>query len=50
MSRVKADIACRELGLDDDETLGANLVTGGLEEAAHDQMVEAAKEDQKQEG
>lgn len=38
-------------GLDDDEEgLGARLVTGGLEEAAHDQMVEAAKEDQQQEG
>ena len=35
---------------DDDETLGAQLVTGGLEEATHDQMVEAAKEDQEQEG
>jgi len=37
-------------GLEDDETLGAQLVTGGLEEATHDQMVEAAKEDQEQEG
>ncbi len=38
-------------GLDeDDETLGAQLVTGGLEEATHDQMVEAAKGDQQQEG
>ncbi|MFN2508914.1 MAG: hypothetical protein ABR589_09095 [Chthoniobacterales bacterium] len=37
-------------GLDDDETLGAQLVTGGLEEAAHDQMVEAARDDQEQEG
>ena len=37
-------------GLEDDETVGAQLVTGGLEEAAHDQMVEAAREDQKQEG
>jgi hypothetical protein len=35
---------------DDDETLGAQLVTGGLEEAAHDQMVEAARENQEQEG
>ena len=35
---------------DDDETLGAHLVTDGLEEAAHDQMVEAARDDQKQEG
>lgn len=37
-------------GLGDDETLGAQLVAGGLEEAAHDQMVEAAKDDQIQEG
>ena len=37
-------------GLDDDESLGEQLVTGGLEEAAHDQMVAAAKEDQEQEG
>ncbi len=37
-------------GFDEDESLGEQLVTGGLEEAAHDQMVEAAKEDQEQEG
>ncbi len=37
-------------GLDEDENLGAQLVTDGIEEAAHDQMVEAAKEDQQQEG
>ena len=37
-------------GVDDDEMLGEQLVTDGLEEAAHDQMVEAAREDQKQEG
>lgn len=37
-------------GLNDDEMLGAQLVSGGMEEAAHDQMVEAAKEDQEQEG
>jgi hypothetical protein len=36
-------------GFDEDESLGEQLVTGGLEEAAHDQMVEAAKEDQEQE-
>ncbi|HMJ07313.1 MAG TPA: hypothetical protein VK474_13725 [Chthoniobacterales bacterium] len=35
---------------EDDETLGAHLVAGGLEEAAHDQMVEAARDDQEQEG
>ncbi len=38
------------VGLDDDESLGEQLVTGGLEEAAHDQMVEAARDDQSQEG
>lgn len=37
-------------GLEDDEDVGAQLVNGGLEEAAHDQMVEAAREDQEQEG
>lgn len=35
---------------EDDEMLGAQLVTGGVEEAAHDQMVEAAQDDQAQEG
>lgn len=37
-------------GLEEDETLGAQLVTGGIEEATHDQMVEAARDDQEQEG
>lgn len=37
-------------GLDDDETLGAQLVSGGIEDATHDQMVEAARDDQEQEG
>lgn len=31
-------------GLEDDETLGERLVTGGLQEAAHDQMLEARRE------
>lgn len=35
---------------EDDEMLGEQLVTGGVEEAAHDQMVEAAQDDQTQEG
>ncbi len=30
-------------GFDEDESLGEQLVTGGLEEAAHDQMLEAPK-------
>lgn len=37
-------------GFDDDESLGSHLVNDGIEEAAHDQMVEAAREDQEQEG
>jgi hypothetical protein len=37
-------------GVDDDEMLGEQLVSGGLEEAAHDQMLEARKDDQSQEG
>ncbi len=38
-------------GLEDDaESLGAHLVADGLEEAVHDRMVEAAREDQKLEG
>jgi hypothetical protein len=36
--------------VDDDETLGAHLVEGGLEEAAHDQMLEARREELSQEG
>ena len=34
----------------DEETLGERLVSRGVDEAAHDQMVEAAGEDQTQEG
>jgi hypothetical protein len=30
---------------EDDETLGQSLVSGGLEEAAHDQMLEARREE-----
>jgi hypothetical protein len=30
---------------DDDESLGEQLVSGGIEEAAHDQMVEARREE-----
>jgi hypothetical protein len=37
-------------GADEDETLGEQLVTDGLEEAAHDQMLEARKEELEQEG
>ena len=37
-------------GLEEEETLGEQLVTDGLEEAAHDQMLEARREELKQEG
>ena len=36
-------------GFDDDENVGEELVTGGNEEAAHDQMVEARREELEQE-
>lgn len=35
---------------DDDEMLGAQLVEGGVEEATHDSMVQAAHSEQSQEG
>jgi hypothetical protein len=37
-------------GVEEDETLGEQLVTDGLEEAAHDQMLEARREELDQEG
>lgn len=38
-------------GIDDEEeTLGEHLVTGGVEEATHDQMLEARREELEQEG
>lgn len=36
--------------IEDDENLGEQLVEDGLEEAVHDQMVEARKEELEQEG
>ena len=36
-------------GFDEDENVGEELVSGGLEEAAHDQMVEARREELEQE-
>jgi hypothetical protein len=36
--------------IEDEENLGEQLVADGLEEAAHDQMVEARKEELEQEG
>ncbi len=37
-------------GVDDDEMLGEQLVAGGVEEATHDQMLEARREELEQEG
>jgi hypothetical protein len=37
-------------GLDEEETLGEQLVAGGIEEATHDQMLEARREELEQEG
>jgi len=37
-------------GFEDDESVGEQLVTGGIEEATHDQMVEARHEELEQEG
>ena len=36
-------------GFEDDENIGEQLVAGGIEEAAHDQMVEAHRESLEQE-
>src|SRR5947207_6996298 len=36
--------------MEDDENLGEQLVTDGIEEAVHDQMLEARKEEREQEG
>ena len=36
-------------GFDGDENVGEELVTGGIEEAAHDQMVEARRDELEQE-
>jgi hypothetical protein len=35
---------------DEEETLGERLVAGGVEEATHDQMLEARREELEQEG
>ena len=35
---------------DEEETVGEHLVTGGVEEATHDQMLEARREELEQEG
>jgi hypothetical protein len=36
-------------GFDEEDTVGEELVSGGIEEAAHDQMVEARREELEQE-
>ncbi|CAN5366605.1 hypothetical protein BH20VER3_BH20VER3_22170 [soil metagenome] len=36
-------------GFEEEENVGEELVTGGIEEAAHDQMVEARKKELEQE-
>ena len=36
--------------VEDDENLGEQLVSDGIEEAVHDQMLEARKEELEQEG
>jgi hypothetical protein len=36
-------------GFDEDENVGEELVSGGIEEAAHDQMVEARREELEEE-
>lgn len=36
-------------GFDEDESVGEELVSGGIEEAAHDQMVEARREELEEE-
>ncbi|HEY1583806.1 MAG TPA: hypothetical protein VGF73_11980 [Chthoniobacterales bacterium] len=36
-------------GFDEDENVGEELVSGGIDEAAHDQMVEARREELEQE-
>jgi hypothetical protein len=35
---------------EEEETVGEHLVTGGVEEATHDQMLEARREELEQEG
>jgi len=47
---VASSIGHRAPRIEDEENLGEQLVSDGLEEAAHDQMVEARKEELAQEG
>ena len=47
---VAASAGHRAPRIEDDESLGEQLVTDGVEEAVHDQMLEARKEELQQEG
>jgi hypothetical protein len=47
---VASSIGHRAPRVEDDENLGEQLVTDGIEEAVHDQMLEARKEEIEQEG
>jgi hypothetical protein len=47
---VASSMGHRAPRVEDDENLGEQLVTDGIEEAVHDQMLEARKEELEQEG
>ena len=47
---VASSMGHRAPRVEDDENLGEQLVTDGIEEAVHDQMLEARKEELDQEG
>src|SRR5213595_3566556 len=47
---VASSLGHRAPRLEDDDNLGEQLVTDGMEEAVHDQMLEARKEEREQEG
>ena len=47
---VASSLGHRTPRVEDDDNLGEQLVTDGIEEAVHDQMLEARKEERDQEG
>jgi hypothetical protein len=47
---VASSLGHRAPRMEDDDNLGEQLVTDGVEEAVHDQMLEARKEEREQEG
>ena len=47
---VASSMGHRAPRVEDDENLGEQLVSDGIDEAAHDQMLEARKEELEQEG